>query len=146
MWQNLYHICGKRNNHGLLSAIGQRHRGDIDAVDLTGRSPLRWAYEANAEASVRVLAAHPAALGYGRASVFRTLQGRRHRQKLLLDLAGQPRSPGSTALTQIHLHFRCLPFEARKRLVGLKFPYADTFDTERIYEVEKRLALTFSKL
>jgi hypothetical protein len=42
VWQNAYHIASKRDYTHLLYEL-IHYKGDIDAYDMTGRSPLMWA-------------------------------------------------------------------------------------------------------
>lgn len=54
--QNGYHLAAKRNFHSLLYHLIY-FRGDIDAVDVAGKTPLAWAVINNNIDSVRILLA-----------------------------------------------------------------------------------------
>ena len=56
VWQNCYHIAAKRGNSKLLYYL-IKFRGDVDAKDLTGRTPLMWAVEIQNADCVRLLLA-----------------------------------------------------------------------------------------
>lgn len=56
VWQNAYHIAAKRSYVNLLYEL-LHYKGDIDAIDLTGRSALMWAMECENADCIRLLLA-----------------------------------------------------------------------------------------
>ena len=56
VWQNCYHISAKRGYVHLLYEL-LHYKGDIDAFDMSGRSPLMWALEYQDQQCVRLLLA-----------------------------------------------------------------------------------------
>lgn len=56
VWQNAYHIAAKRGYVTLLYEL-IHYKGDIDAYDMTGRSPVMWALESNNLICVNLLLA-----------------------------------------------------------------------------------------
>lgn len=56
VWQNAYHIAAKRGYVNLLYEL-LYYKGDIDAYDMTGRTPLMWALECDNLNCIRLLLA-----------------------------------------------------------------------------------------
>lgn len=56
LWQNAYHITAKRGYTHLLYEL-LHYKGDIDAYDMTGRTPLIWALQDGNVDCIRLLLA-----------------------------------------------------------------------------------------
>ena len=126
-------MCGKRNNFELLGMISGICKGDLEAVDITGRTALRWAYESNSEMSVRVLAAHPAALGYGCTTVFSPPEVQSITAVEQKHLPNDRHSRvGNLCMTQLHVSLQLQPWKVKKETFSKKSPFASNFSIKAI--------------
>ena len=133
MHQNLYHVCAKRNNFELMNLLcSSVCRADLEMEDLTGRTPLRWAYEHNSEPLVRVTLVHQLLLAMGARPFFPRAS---HRRAVEFETVNRLIDAAVLVVFahQLHIAVRYNKRFAEKKLLWtLLLPFEDRFVHEQL--------------